>query len=77
LYLGFPGGEANFFGSRSASPQGRNNFTKILQLTVTPEPPLGRVLPCHLCHFSVRLLLLLHLLTYPLTDRLKSFPFFM
>jgi len=77
LYLGFPGGEANFFGSRSASPQGRNNFTKILQLTVTPQPPLGRVLPCHLGYFSVRPQRQQHLLTYPLTDRLKSFPFFM
>jgi hypothetical protein len=66
-----------FSGLAQLRSRGRNNFTTLLQLTVTPQPPLGRVVPCHLCHFSVRLLLLLHLLTYPLTDRLKSFPFFM
>jgi hypothetical protein len=65
-----------FSGLAQLRRRGRNNFTKLLQLTVTPQPPLGRVLPCHLCHFSVRLLLQ-HLLAYPLTDQLKSFPFFM
>jgi hypothetical protein len=66
-----------FSGLAQLRRRGRNNFTKFLQLTVTPQPPLGSLLPCHLYHFSVRQQRLLHLLTYPLTDWLKSFPFFM
>jgi hypothetical protein len=56
---------------------GRNNFTKLLQLTVTPQPPLALVLVCHLCPFSVQSQRQKHLLTYALADRLKSFAFFM
>jgi len=32
LYLGFPGGEANFFGSRSASQQGAQYIYKIFTI---------------------------------------------
>src|SRR6476469_5719066 len=75
LYLGFRGDEANCFRCCSASRQGFNSFTKLLQLTVIPQPLLALVLVCPLCHFSAQSQRQKQLLTYALTDQLKSFAF--